>query len=104
MPKLQNITPEEFKLLYDSMSQKQLCRVLNVTFKTVKKRREKYGLPVKPKGRPIESGYHFKGENVYTPEVQALIDRIKQDQLIQEAQELQGVPEQVLENEQTETI
>lgn len=76
MSKLKNLTKEEFKILYDSMSQKQLSKTLNVTIKTVMKRVAAYDLPRKPKGRPIHNSVCFKDETQSNPEVDAILKKL----------------------------
>lgn len=77
MNKLDKFTKEEFTLLYHSMSQKRLARTTGVTVNTVMKKVKELELPRKPKGRPKNTGYLFKDEQVIKPEVQEILDREK---------------------------
>lgn len=74
--KLDIFTEEEFKLLYNSMSQKKFARRVGTTVNTIMKRRKEYNLPTKPKGRPTTGEYSFKDEITYTPEVISLLEKI----------------------------
>lgn len=74
--KLKNLPPEEFKILYDSMSQKQLSKVLKVTVNTVMKRVKQYGLETKPKGRPVITNDGFKDEIKDNNAVKRILDKL----------------------------
>lgn len=73
--KLNNLTKEEFALLYDSMSQKRLAMRLKTTVNNVMNYRNAYQLPEKPKGRPTNDGYRFRNDDTFKPEVQTILDK-----------------------------
>lgn len=71
---LDKFTKEEFELLYNSMSQKQLHYKTGISVNTLMDRVDKLGLERKPKGRPVEKS-SFKDQKEDNSQVQALLEK-----------------------------
>jgi len=71
---LDKFTKEEFELLYNSMSQKQLHYATHIAVNTLMKKVDALGLERKPKGRPVEN-ISFKEEQENQKQVEALLKK-----------------------------
>lgn len=71
---LDKFTKEEFELLYNAMSQKQLHYATRISVNTLMKKVDELGLDRKPKGRPIEKS-SFKDQKEDNSQVQALLKK-----------------------------
>ena len=71
---LDRFTKEEFELLYNSMSQKQLHYKTGISVNTLMDRVDKLGLERKPKGRPVEN-ISFKEEQENQKQVEVLLKK-----------------------------
>ena len=73
--KLNNFSVEEFKLLYESMSQKKLAIRLGTSVNNIEKYVKENNFDPKPKGRPRNKDYEFKDQNSQPEQIEALLKR-----------------------------
>lgn len=77
MARLKSMTEEEFTMLYNALSVKQLAAALRIDENIIYKRRDKYNLPRKAAGRTINT--QDRGWTL-DKDLQAIIDRIVEEE------------------------